>query len=99
VFPVPLSELVNGTNMVSFAVPNSNDGYPPVVTSVDLLTLTNGSITVPPKPGFSIEPGYAQDIGIGANGAVWVTGTNPVAGGYGIYQWNGRTWIRQRAGQ
>ncbi len=32
-------------------------------------------------------PGLAKDIGIGANGSVWVIGTNALRGGYGIYQW------------
>jgi surface antigen len=36
--------------------------------------------------------GSAKDIGIGANGTVWVIGTNPVSGGYGIYKWNGSGW-------
>ncbi len=33
-------------------------------------------------------PGGARDIGIGANNAVWVIGTNPEVGGYGIYRFN-----------
>ena len=33
-------------------------------------------------------PGFAYDIGIGANGAVWVIGTDPVPGGFGIYNLN-----------
>lgn len=36
--------------------------------------------------------GLARDIGVGANGAVWVIGTNPVPGGFGIYRWNGQNW-------
>jgi hypothetical protein len=36
-------------------------------------------------------PGAAVDIGVG-NGAVWVVGTNPTSGGYGIYRWNGNGW-------
>jgi hypothetical protein len=37
-------------------------------------------------------PGTAKDIGIGANGSVWIVGTNPVSGGYGIYRWDGENW-------
>jgi hypothetical protein len=37
-------------------------------------------------------PGLARDIGVGANGAVWVIGTNAVSGGYGIYRWTGSNW-------
>jgi hypothetical protein len=43
-------------------------------------------------PQFKLQPGAATDIGIGANGSVWVVGTNPVAGGYGIWHWNGGGW-------
>jgi hypothetical protein len=36
--------------------------------------------------------GAARDVGVGANGTVWVIGTNPVQGGYGIYRWTGSGW-------
>jgi hypothetical protein len=36
--------------------------------------------------------GAGTDIGAGANGSVWVVGTNPVVGGYGIYRWTGGGW-------
>jgi hypothetical protein len=36
--------------------------------------------------------GYANDIGVGADGDVWITGANAVSGGFGIYRWNGRGW-------
>lgn len=38
------------------------------------------------------QPGAATDIAVGANGAVWVLGTNPVPGGYAIFRWNGSDW-------
>jgi len=39
-------------------------------------------------------PGSAKggDIGIGANGAVWITGGGNVGGGLQIYRWNGGNW-------
>ena len=37
-------------------------------------------------------PGTGNDIGVGANGAAWLVGTNPVPGGFGIYRWNGSAW-------
>jgi hypothetical protein len=37
-----------------------------------------------------LYPGAATDIGVGSNGSVWVVGTNPVGGGFGIWQWIGR---------
>ncbi len=42
--------------------------------------------------GATRMPGSANDIGIGANGHVWVVGTNPVPGGYGIHRWSGNGW-------
>jgi dienelactone hydrolase len=41
---------------------------------------------------FTLRPGFARDIAVGANGFVWVVGTNQVPGGYGLYRWNGDTW-------
>ncbi|MFC1746659.1 tectonin domain-containing protein [Candidatus Riflebacteria bacterium] len=41
-------------------------------------------------------PGRAKDIGNGGPGpgVTWVIGTNKEAGGYGIYRWTGKTWIK-----
>jgi hypothetical protein len=36
--------------------------------------------------------GKAKDIGIGADGSVFIIGTNPCGGGYGIWKWNGSSW-------
>ena len=33
------------------------------------------------------QTGKAYDIGVGANNAVWVIGTNATGGGYGIFKW------------
>ena len=41
---------------------------------------------------WNVIPGRAKDIDIGSDGSVWAIGTNPVAGGYGIYKWNGTGW-------
>lgn len=42
---------------------------------------------------WQLVPGAANDIGIGGSrSAVWIIGTNAVAGGFGIHQWNGRSW-------
>jgi len=43
-------------------------------------------------------PGSATDIGVGANGAAWIIGTNPTPGGYGIYRWNGSDWAGMPGG-
>ena len=40
------------------------------------------------------RPGLAKDIGVGADGSVWVIGTNPVgtAQDFGIHRWTGSSW-------
>ena len=49
--------------------------------------------SVTPSPiAFVPVPGSALDISQGADGAVWVIGTNNVPGGHGIYYWNGAGW-------
>ena len=42
--------------------------------------------------GWERLPGLASDIGIGANGSVWVVGITPTAGGFTIHRWNGSDW-------
>jgi peptidoglycan hydrolase-like protein with peptidoglycan-binding domain len=37
---------------------------------------------------WEILPGRANDIGIGANGEVWIIGIDRSSGGFGIYKWN-----------
>ncbi len=41
----------------------------------------------------TLLPGLARDIGIGANGAVWVIGTNSRNDSYQVWSWNGSSWI------
>jgi len=43
-------------------------------------------------------PGSAEDIAVGAGGSVWVTGTNPTAGGYGIFRGIGTGWAEVPGG-
>jgi hypothetical protein len=43
-------------------------------------------------------PGLATDIGIGADGSVWVTGTNSVDGGFGIWEFVNGNWQQSSGG-
>lgn len=49
-------------------------------------------------PGFATAQawekvdGLARDVGVGADGTVWIVGTNPVPGGYDIYRRTGNAW-------
>ncbi len=49
-------------------------------------------------PGFGRIPGFATSISEGANGSVWAIGTNPVAGGYGIFQRTATGWAERAGG-
>ena len=40
------------------------------------------------------RPSSARDIGIGADGSVWIIGTSGGSGGHGIYRWSGYDWIQ-----
>ncbi len=46
----------------------------------------------PSDPTWQQLPGLATDIGVGSDGSVWMIGTNPVPGGFGIFHWNGSDW-------
>ncbi len=63
-------------------------GNPWVVNSVgDIYRSENNASS------FIKMPGKAIDIGIGANGIVWIVGINVVPGGYGIYRWTGTEFV------
>jgi hypothetical protein len=73
----------------------------PRFSSYSILTQSSSAPSPPPPPPppfFTSRPGTATDISVGANGAVSVIGTNPVVGGYGIYQWAGRNWAAVTGG-
>lgn len=36
--------------------------------------------------------GKARDIGVGADGSVWIVGTRNDNGGHGLYRWTGNAW-------
>ena len=61
--------------------------------------LSNEVSAVPSHIAFRLKPGAAAtNISQGADGSLWVIGTNPVPGGYGIYEWTGSSWAREPGG-
>jgi hypothetical protein len=62
-----------------------------VQSSVRVAPATQASATAP-AGFFRPLPGTATDISEGADGSLWVIGTNPVPGGFGIFKWTGRGW-------
>jgi hypothetical protein len=49
-------------------------------------------------PKFSLYPGLATDVAVGANGSVWAVSANPVSGGYRLWRWTGTAWAPVRGG-
>jgi hypothetical protein len=64
-----------------------NNGNPWVVNSLGEIFKRDGS-------SWKLLPGKARDIGIGAEGSVYIIGRTAEAGGYGIYKWNGSDWTK-----
>jgi Glycosyl hydrolases family 43/Tectonin domain len=74
-----------GVPGAGLAIAVGPDGSAWVVNSGDQIFHRNSS-------GWLLYPGAATDIAVGTNGSPWIIGTNPVAGGYGIYNWSGGGW-------
>ncbi|WP_138466155.1 tectonin domain-containing protein [Poseidonocella sp. HB161398] len=52
-----------------------------------------GNIARLTPEGWRAVPGQARDIGIGADGSVWIIGCDRREGGYGIYRREGGDWV------
>ena len=64
-----------------------------VFTRISVLVLLAGLLALPTAAQtWTTLPGAAMDIGANASGVVWVIGTGPVQGGYGIYRWSNGNW-------
>lgn len=65
-------------------------GKPWVINKEGKIFQGNGS------GGWTELPGRGSDIGIGANGSIYITGTYSSSSSYGgwVYEWNGSSWIR-----
>jgi hypothetical protein len=67
----------------------SPQGIPWLVNSSKQIWRGNGGNS------FNQLPGLANDIGIGADGTVYIIGTDAQVGGFSIYKWNGSNWDLQ----
>lgn len=65
---------------------------------VHAAVVTHSLLGLDTQPQWQRLPGNAADIGVGADGSVWVIGTDERSGGYGIYHWLGSTWQRVDGG-
>jgi hypothetical protein len=43
-------------------------------------------------PPWILDSGAASDVSFGADGSLWILGTNTVPGGHGIFAWTGTSW-------
>jgi hypothetical protein len=47
---------------------------------------------------FGTLTGAAKDIAVGANGAIWIIGTDALGDGFRVYKWNGSGWTATDGG-
>jgi len=104
-----------GTNNIVFKwIPSANSWLPTLdMTAIHIAVQADGvpwvirpdqtiyqrSSSSPTSGSWIQRPGTANDIGVGADGSVWIVGTSPVSGGYGMFKWNGATWIMDATGR
>jgi hypothetical protein len=69
-----------------------NDTASSVRVGVECPGLAGGVACQSCKRTWGKLPGLARDIGAGADGSVWVIGTNPIGNDFGIFRWTGRGW-------
>jgi hypothetical protein len=81
---------------------NSTHSCAAIQASTYTVTATDagktGTATLTVNPVFTVRPASATAIAIGANGAVWILGATPLASNFGIYHWNGSTWVAVSGG-
>ena len=82
-----------GSEATDFPTPSAADGLL-LAPATDTVHAFEGPAGLPPPPPapFARQPGAGTDISVGANGSVWVVGTNRVPDGYGVYRWDGTGW-------
>ena len=61
---------------------------------INNFALDTNQLGLTTQPNWQRLPGEAIDIGIGADGSVWIIGLDARHGGYRIYHWSGQNWIR-----
>ena len=57
-----------------------------------------GGIPAAYSQQWQLTDGAARDVGVGANGTVWVIGTSAVPGGYAIYKRANNAWVNVPGG-
>jgi beta-N-acetylhexosaminidase len=95
---IDVSQWSASVNALVQAVTNGGLPLAQVNSSIDHILAGKGIVVCSPPSPWKMAQGSATDIATGADGSVWVIGTNPVAGGYGIYHWTGTGWAEVPGG-
>lgn len=75
-------------------IPSSASTFELVSSGINASVARSNQLGINHQPSWTRQLGGASDIGIGADGTVWVIGTDPRPGGFGIYRWTGSSWGR-----
>jgi outer membrane protein assembly factor BamB len=77
-----------------FPTPAVADGllFAPAANTVHAFEGAGGLPPAPAPLSFTLRPGVASAISVGANWTVEVVGSNAVPGGFGLWRWNGQNW-------
>jgi hypothetical protein len=59
------------------------------------ITNANEEIWRRVQGGWQRMPGAALRVSADARGGIWVIGTNPLPGGFGVYRWASDTWVSE----
>jgi hypothetical protein len=83
-----------GAGAVRIAV--APGGVPWVITSAGAIWQRSTSNHT--TGSWTQRTGCAKDIGIGANGDVWIVGCTATYGGFFVYKWNGSSFVQEGGG-
>jgi hypothetical protein len=87
--------LANGAAVQTISLGSIANHFPTPTVADGLLlaaaTNTVDAFAASPQ-SFTVRPGSASLISVGANGSVYAVGSNSVPGGHGLWRWNGSGW-------
>lgn len=72
--------------------------WDPIAASTGTAPIAAPAATAPSTLAWTMTDGAARDVGVGADGSVWVIGTNPVPGGYTIWRRVNNAWVNVPGG-
>ena len=98
--PNPVQNITPPPVVVS--IPNPVQNITPPASTTPVVIPNQVQFVAPPGTPANVTwvrtDGGARDVGVGANGAVWVIGANAVPGGYSIWKRANNTWVNVPGG-